>query len=109
MTTIIEDYMRFFAFRIKKIVDSSMTVEVAFASCWINSDAREDAYLRAEKMIVGQGWHIDETLEDHALTELSYSSGDAGLQYYEQALLDDEVLVLYVLDPAGNTEDIDHT
>lgn len=88
--------MRFFAFQIKKPAEDATGEVVAFAACWIDSDDKGDAGLRARTMIADQGWQIDATLEDHVVSQLSYPPGDENLRYYEQAQLDGEVLVIYL-------------
>jgi len=75
---------------------------IAYASCWMNYPTRDDAYARAKVLIADLGWHVEAVLEDHALTGSSYSPDDEGLRYYEQALLDDEVIVFYVAQTPEN-------
>ncbi len=97
--------MRFFAFRITRKSPSVDVGPIAHANGWIKNASRDEAYLQAEKMINDQGWEISATLEDHVVTKDNYSPDDENLRYYEQALVDDEVLVLYVVKSIGNQEE----
>lgn len=85
-------------FLVFKITKSSLQqgLQVAFGSCWVNSDDGVESRSRAEKMIVGQGWSIAAMLDCRAITRRSYHPSDENLQFFEQALVDGEVLVIYV-------------
>lgn len=71
-------------------------VTVGFASCWIVDDSEETARQKAKAIMESQGYEIVEIDEPYEITREHYFDDDDGLQYYEQALLDSEVCVLYV-------------
>src|SRR5688500_15465537 len=67
----------------------------AWINCWINSNDVEDATERALRMIRENGWKELE-MEDYFHVERSdYEENENQLQYFDQALIDDEVLVIY--------------
>ena len=68
----------------------------AYVSCWINDSSPESAFKKASEMIHNQGWSIVETLEDHPISRENYADSTEGLEYYEQALIDEEVIVFFV-------------
>ena len=85
--------MRFLSFQIRNTVESPTLDDFAYAVCWINSDDGHDSRFRAEKMIADQGWQIEEMLENKPITKSDNRS--EYIRYYEQAELDDEVLVIF--------------
>ena len=93
--------MYFFAFSIKKPVTNPIGKMIAFASCWIDESARDKARIRAEEMKAEEGWSSEAIIEDHVVTRLDYSPTDDNLDYYEQALQDGEVMVIYLAGPRG--------
>ena len=63
-------------------------------ACWINTKNREAARIKSQQLIEARKWAIDSLEEEYTMTrELAESS--KGLQYYEQALVDGEVLVFF--------------
>jgi hypothetical protein len=79
-----EDYVRF---------------EGAHVACWIDVEDIELARSKAQKMIRNREWTVENLEEEHSITrEIAETS--TGLQYYEQALIDGEVLV-FVTSPRG--------
>jgi hypothetical protein len=91
--------MYFFAFRVRKPIIGPAGGEIAFASSWINSPLAEPALKLARTLITDHGWEIEEVLEAHDVTESNYSPDEDGLQYYEQAQTDGEVVVFYLVAP----------
>jgi len=72
---------------------------VAMINAWILAPNADDALIRARREIEKNGWLVGE------LDEMSSPiRGCAGQQYYEQALIDREVLVIYQA-PADGAED----
>ncbi len=70
----------------------------ADVACWIKTGNREVARQRARKLIEERGWAVEGLEEEHSMTrELALAS--EGFRYYEQALIDGEVLV-FVTHPA---------
>jgi hypothetical protein len=84
--------MNFLVFKVKE----TTTNEIAFASCWINSTDSQSSRERAERLIESNGWISLDLVEHHDVSAESYSEQDDGLEYFEQALVDDEVMVLFV-------------
>ena len=71
--------------------------KTAWVSCWINTDDEQDARQRAETMIGENGWSVIELDQCYPIAREGYPTGSDGLPYFEQALIDDEVLVFYVV------------
>lgn len=67
-----------------------------FAGCWINLDDQAKAEQRSKKFIEEQGYEVVEHVESYPIAREDYDDSPKGLEYYEQALIDDEVLVLFV-------------
>lgn len=76
--------------------DGSATAGKIYAGCWINLDDEEPASDRAVQSIEGQGYSIKELVESYPITREDYTASPDGLEYFEQALIDDEVLVLFM-------------
>jgi hypothetical protein len=93
----------------------------AHVSCWINDPSSENALKKAIALIRASGWSIAEIIDNYPISRENYSlkpeglecyeetpiDGDkresspinderTGLEYYEQALVDGEVLVFFV-------------
>lgn len=83
--------------------DGRDTAGKIFASCWINTNDLEDAKKRVGKFISAQGYSIVEHVESYSITRRDYEDSPEGLEYYEQALIDDEVMVLFMSE--GHDED----
>jgi hypothetical protein len=91
--------MHFFAFGVTPASVVSKNHEfTATVSCWIKKDDRNSAEDRAIKFLLEQGWVVVEILEGRPVSRSDYRDESGGLQYFEQALTDDEVLVFYLLD-----------
>jgi|SRR5215831_1656667 hypothetical protein len=76
------------------------TVGGAFVNCWIERADLDEAAAVASKMIEEQGWSIVKASQMQPVDRAFYADGDEGLQYFEQALIDKEVLVFFAY-PAG--------
>lgn len=76
--------------------DGSATAGKIFASCWINSDDQPAAKDRAVRFIHEQGYSTVECVEDYPITRDDYEEDPEGIEYFEQALIDGEVLVLFM-------------
>lgn len=76
----------------------------AYVNCWIESPSLGEAVSRAMAEVEGAGWRPDEVRRAHLTTRESYTGDDDGLEYYEQALIDQEVFVFYTYP----IEDEDH-
>ena len=66
-----------------------------FVACWINSDDREDARERSIALVASAGWIVRELIEEKEVFAESYQSDDPALEYFEQAVTDDEVCVFH--------------
>ena len=67
----------------------------AWINCWINSDDVDDATKRALRMMRENGWKEVEIEELFKVERGDYAENENQLRYFDQALLDDEVLVVY--------------
>src|SRR5713226_4071577 len=65
----------------------------AFVSCWIEHPTLEEAESVALKMISEARWQVVAIEERFPIDRSFYDVQSSGLQYFEQALLDKEVLV----------------
>jgi hypothetical protein len=83
--------------------DGSAAAGKIYAGCWINLDDEKLASDRAVKFIGEQGYAIINCVESYPITLADYSDSADGLEYFEQALIDDEVLVLFMSE-GGNDE-----
>ena len=66
----------------------------AFVNCWISRKTKSQAEAVARKMIQKQGWTIVEFIKGRRITR--NSQRPAGMKYYEQALIDKEVLIFHI-------------
>jgi hypothetical protein len=67
----------------------------AWINCWINCDDVDDATKRAVRMMRDYGWKEMEIEDVFKIERSDYLGNENQLQYFDQALLDDEVLVVY--------------
>ena len=67
----------------------------AFVSCWIKRGSQAEAVAIARQLIEGRQWRIEKLEEAKPISREDYNDGDDGLQYFEQAAIDEEVLVFY--------------
>lgn len=90
--------MHFFVIRIQSTdptVGSEKGSE-AFVSCWVNDPIRNIALDKATKRIRGLGWNVIEIVEDYPISRDDYLLKPEGLEYYDQAIIDGEVLVFFI-------------
>ena len=78
----------------KKRISAYEKYAGAHIACWINVEKIETARQKAISMIQEQGWKIRKQVEEHPLTR-EMAKHSTGLKYYEQALIDTEVLVFH--------------
>ena|ERR1700685_404791 len=65
----------------------------AIVGCWIKNQSKKNAYLVANGWIEDHGW-VSLSLEDqYPVSEDDYKMKSEGKQYFEQALIDEEVFV----------------
>jgi len=89
--------VRFFLFRTSPDLSLGKYPKgsVAFVSCCILDSNHDAAIDKAGRIIHDQGWHIQSLLEDYTLDRQDYADKPEGLEYYEQALIDGEVVVFF--------------
>ena len=68
----------------------------AYVACWIDRETEKEAISVAHKMIVEDHWQVIRTEGSSSVTEADYDDDDEYLQFYEQALVDKEVLVFHL-------------
>jgi len=67
----------------------------ASVGCWIKNQPKKNAYLIAKGWIENHGW-VSLSLEDqYSVSEEDYKGKSEGRQYFEQALIDEEVFVFH--------------
>jgi hypothetical protein len=64
-------------------------------ACWINSTNRAEARKKAIALIEGGDWLVKRVKEEKLISARIYSSRADGLKYFNQALIDGEVCVIY--------------
>jgi hypothetical protein len=74
---------------------SFATAGGAYINCWIAAAAFEDAQLRARSLITEAGWLIGKLEISRVAAREDYRDAPDGLAYFEQALVDREVLVIH--------------
>ena len=67
----------------------------ALILCWIDLQNSKKAQQRAQFVIEDLGWDIKSLENIFEVTEESYSDNAKGLEYYQQALIDNEVFVIH--------------
>src|SRR5688572_28167365 len=67
----------------------------AFVNCWIERESREEAIAVARAMIEASGWIVGEPDEAYPVDSDTYPMGKDGREYFEQALIDKEVIVFH--------------
>jgi hypothetical protein len=87
--------MKIFYFLFEAIPQSieSAEFEGAFISCWLKRDKESIAKKDCHEFIRNKGWKIKLLQDSKQVTRRTYGKNNPGRQYFEQALLDDEVFV----------------
>ena len=75
----------------------------AYVSCWILNGDRSAAEQRARDLIEEYGWSVEGLEEGAVVTAADYGPDDDDRQFYEQALVEKEVLVFSTW-PRGDEE-----
>lgn len=65
----------------------------AYVNCWIQSGERYAAEQRARDLIQDYGWSVEDLEEGAIVTSTDYDKDDEDREFYEQALVEGEVLV----------------
>ncbi len=95
----LRDVMHFFRFRTRPLADPQSEEDDAgaFVLCWIQSSVCQVAETRARELVEGSGWIVDAL--EHACTVSQEDYGDesseGGREYYEQACIDGEAIVVH--------------
>ena len=64
-------------------------------ACWINSTDWKQARERAIALVASAGWIVSKIVEEKEVSAENYTPGDPAMDYFEQAITDDEVCVIY--------------
>ena len=65
----------------------------AYVNCWMRNETGQNARERAEELIRDYGWSVEGLEEEAVVTGDDYADDDEDREFYEQALMEDEVLV----------------
>lgn len=97
--------MHFFTFLAVPTPDAKEFHEAggAYVNCWIQEEDRERAQESATDLIQEYGWTVESLEEAGTVTGDDYSLEDEDRQFYEQALMEGEVLVFNTW-PRGDEE-----
>jgi hypothetical protein len=79
----------------QKGTDASSRYGGAQVACWINTDDWVDARKRAIALIERSGWRVVSVQEEKTISSGTYSPGDEGLRYFNQAITDGEVCAIH--------------
>lgn len=79
----------------------------AYVSCYIDAQTETEARLRSKLEIEKAGYSIEREEDLSAVDTSCYTQKDLGREFYEQCLIDKEVLVFQTW-PNGLREDTDH-
>jgi len=87
--------MYFFTFRASPTSEAKEFQKAggAYVNCWIDNASREEAEERASDLIFDYGWSVDSLEAEAVVTAEDYDEGDEDREFYQQALVDGEVLV----------------
>jgi hypothetical protein len=78
----------------------------AYVSCWIQNGDRHTAEQRARDLIQEYGWSVEGLEEGAIVTSADYDRDDEDREFYEQALVEGEVLVFNTW-PRGEEDEED--
>ena len=87
--------MYFFTFRAVPTPDAREFSEAAgaYVNCWIQNSGREAAEELAAELIRDYGWSVESLEEGAIVSSEDYEDDDEDREFYEQALVEGEVLV----------------
>lgn len=80
----------------------------AAVACWINVDNPDLARAKAQQMIREEGWTVDGLEEEYPITREMAETSE-GLEYYEQALIDRQVIVFFTYPRNDKNEEADES
>src|SRR5262249_55748849 len=67
----------------------------AYVNCWIDCPTQKEAERVARELIAQDGWVADKLDEARKVSRSYYDQNPEGRQYFDQALVDGEVLVFH--------------
>jgi hypothetical protein len=87
--------MFFFTFRAVPTPDAKEFFDSAgaYVACWIQNSSRDLAEERAAELIREYGWSVESLEEGAVVASEDYALDDEDREFYEQALVEGEVLV----------------
>jgi hypothetical protein len=90
--------MKIFYFRFEAVPASIESAEFggAFINCWLKRDSKSLAKKDANDLIMAKGWKIKTLQDSRQVTKRTYKKDDPGRKYFEQVMLDNEVLVFHL-------------
>jgi hypothetical protein len=68
----------------------------AFVRCWIERPTLDEAVCVARAGIEAEGWIVGDPDEAYEVDAATYPPGNAGRQYFEQALIDKQVWAFHL-------------
>lgn len=77
----------------------------AYVDCWIQSNERSEAEERARGLIRDYGWSVEALESGATVTGQDYQDDEENREFYEQALVEQEVLVFNTWPPGEEDED----
>ncbi len=78
----------------------------AYVNCWILGDDKAAAEQRATQLIEEYGWAVEALEEGAIVSSADYPPGEEDREFYEQALIEREVLVFNTW-PRGEEDEED--
>ena len=99
--------MHFFTFRSEPTPNAQEYAEFegAYVNCWIRNDSREEAQARAAELIRDYGWTVEALEDSGTVSSEDYQEDDEDREFYEQALVEGEVLVFNTW-PRGEEDEV---
>lgn len=88
---------------------ASVTEDVAgaYVNCWIERPTLDEAVRVARTAIEAEGWIVDEPDEAYWVDASTYHPGKDGREYFEQALIDKEVVVFHCFPEVDDDTDVE--
>ncbi|HXS69369.1 MAG TPA: hypothetical protein VN761_11030 [Candidatus Polarisedimenticolia bacterium] len=71
--------------------------DIAHIACWINVTDLKSGRERAKALVERYGWFARALKEEKIISAAGYDPKNDGLKKFNQALIDDEVCVVYAL------------
>lgn len=79
----------------------------AYVDCWIQGTDGSEAEARARGLIQDYGWSVEALESQTTVTSQDYQDDEENREFYEQALVEQEVLVFNTWPPGEEDEDED--